>query len=252
MHKIRVALPYLPLLLLLAAAPALAGDFRNADWGMSKEQVKASEWLPLQEEGTDEGLDWLAYEGILFGEPTLILYYFAGGKLVRVHCMYDAKDANRRRYLDYYTTFVECLTLGLGAPRVNETFYTTSRVRDNPDIWLTDPDAGGLVRYMYWDTAKTHALAWLSGRYQRTSASVTYYSIEFGYLDVKRETEELQTKNAHLREVEANIRKRQTELQAQGELGQPYIELFEDQLRLFTLQVQLQEERIAQQARAAP
>ena len=50
MRKTLAAL--LPLtLLLIAAASAVAGDFRAVDWGMSKAQVKAAESLEVMQEG---------------------------------------------------------------------------------------------------------------------------------------------------------------------------------------------------------
>ena len=248
MHKIRVALPHLPLLLLLAAAPALAGDFRNADWGMSQEQVKASEWLPLQEE---DSLG-LIYRGTLFGEPTDVTYLFADDKLVRAQYDNVAEHGSKRRLLRYYDTLAECVTQSHGVPVMDETFSTSLEMRDNPDVWLTDPEAGKFGRYMYWDTDKTHALAILFDRGSGVDCFIDFYSIEFGYLQTEHNNQELQEWQTAVRGLEAKLRKAKAELQDRGEFGQQHIELFEDQLRILTRLKQLLEERNAKQARAAP
>jgi len=66
--------------LILAAGTAAAGDFRRAEWGMSKEEVREAE---LEAEPFGETELALTYQGEVAGVGALILYIFRDGKLVR-------------------------------------------------------------------------------------------------------------------------------------------------------------------------
>ncbi|MCL4246109.1 MAG: hypothetical protein KJ002_13430, partial [Candidatus Dadabacteria bacterium] len=49
-----------------------SGDFRNAKWGMTKDEAKASEKLPV----SDELPEAITYVSELGGEPAIIGYVF--------------------------------------------------------------------------------------------------------------------------------------------------------------------------------
>jgi hypothetical protein len=81
-------------------------DFRNAYWGMSRDQVKASEPNPP---GSDNA-QAITYRGEFEGRPAIVVYLFEDGKLVRAGYLmtesYDTPEAyveNFNSLRDYYT-----------------------------------------------------------------------------------------------------------------------------------------------------
>ena len=151
MRKISVALLPLALLLLLAAASAQAGDFRNADWGMSMEEVKASEKLELQLE--QPGM--LEYKAMLFGERVDVTYGFIDGALAWGRYLNEEEYTDNNHYLRFYDQLTGALTEKYGPPTRVEAEYGSDSIRDNPDTWAAALGAGKLGKAMQWDTGAT-------------------------------------------------------------------------------------------------
>ncbi|MFH1037946.1 MAG: hypothetical protein V1789_04650 [PVC group bacterium] len=73
--------------LMISTAPR-AGDFREADWGMTVKEVRATEkdLLPIVDNDPAAGSSMilgLKYIGTLGGSPAMISYFFSRGKLVQ-------------------------------------------------------------------------------------------------------------------------------------------------------------------------
>src|ERR1041385_1914108 len=77
---------------LLIAVPMLAGhrDFRNSDWGMSREQVIRAEGKPVS--SSDSILEYSAAD--FLGAPARLLYVFTNNQLTRAICVFTADHAD--------------------------------------------------------------------------------------------------------------------------------------------------------------
>ena len=90
------------LFLLANTTPAVSADFRNSEWGMSKEQVKSTEKLELVNEDTDT----ISYIETVVEYPALLVYKFNDNRLIwglysfnQVNNNDDGKNQSRRRPL---------------------------------------------------------------------------------------------------------------------------------------------------------
>ncbi|GJM14819.1 MAG: hypothetical protein DHS20C13_01460 [Thermodesulfobacteriota bacterium] len=144
-------------------------DFRNAKWGMSPEEVKASE-NPELESGL--GGKFLFYADTLAGYDMLISYMFAGQIttentsliLIAGNCNVLIDDGFQRLDIDDANKIYELLTNEYGKPR-NELEVEV----DN-----------GTLNTITWETKSTEIV--LSLRDIRGSGS---YSIDIAYLSKK-------------------------------------------------------------------
>ena len=117
MRNATFALTLLALLVALTTISALAGDFRNAEWGMSKEELKASESLELVTEVTE----WLLYQTTRFKEQVEISYGFVDNKLVSVTYDTSERHNDSGRHMEYCSATTASLTEKYGTPTVDET-----------------------------------------------------------------------------------------------------------------------------------
>ena len=175
MRKISVALPPLALLLLLAAAPAPAGDFRNAEWGMSMEEVKASENLPLAGKTSLS----LTYLTTLHGAATTVVYEFVEGKLASASYSLREGLSDPGFCLRYYTTLTDALKDEYGAPTKNVVRAPSDDIRDNPGTWETALADGSLFRAMQWETEGTIIFARLFGKPPKLGCSLFHATPEY-------------------------------------------------------------------------
>ena len=91
--------PILPILVLLISvivhAEEQPTDFRQARWGISREQVKEVE---KKAEFVDEDEELLLYKGALAGFDVSIVYVFVSGQLVRGAYFTDRTHSNKNDY----------------------------------------------------------------------------------------------------------------------------------------------------------
>src|SRR6185312_10080306 len=88
------------ILYLAIAAAAQAHDFRNADWGMSTEQVIASEGMqPTATIPTGDQVA-LRFDAPKSADlPGALFYFFTGNKLVRVQYLSTAQHTELNDYI---------------------------------------------------------------------------------------------------------------------------------------------------------
>jgi len=131
-------------LLFLTAALAFAHDFRAADWGMTKDQVVASEKsAPLGHETSGEQLllRYVSPEGaMLHGRLT---YIFVGGKLVRAKYISDARHEDVNEFINDFMAAERVISAEFGKPATDRT------------VW--ESDASQLERLPYLEQDRAHA-----------------------------------------------------------------------------------------------
>ncbi len=135
---------------------AFAGDFRKAEWGMTKEQVKAVEQADRSSRAvgiTEDWKGWLLFRTSIRGLETSIWYEFENEKLVSGS--YSFTSVAPERCSEFFDELVETVGKKYGKPKVN-------------NIWKPDPKlsktranrtkavlAGDLRRIAEWSTERT-------------------------------------------------------------------------------------------------
>lgn len=98
------------------AATAPKHDFRNADWGMSLEEVKASEI----QRPTLETQNTLDYTDTVAGFYVYINYLFKNDKLVRAGMVFPEKRKDNNQFVEDYEKLKGMLTKTHGDPVIDE------------------------------------------------------------------------------------------------------------------------------------
>lgn len=91
-------------------------NFRKTTWGMSRDQVKASE----DTKPTGEKPDVLTYRDELDGIPAIVGYLFDGDKLTRAGYLMRGSYDDPNKYIEDYDKVKESMIKTYGAPAQDE------------------------------------------------------------------------------------------------------------------------------------
>lgn len=170
------------------AAPRVSGgSFRQAQWGMSKEEVKKTETGDILRD--DETV--LAYKDSVSGLDALVVYIFAGNRLVRAKYSFINKHANKNDFMTDFSSIADAMIAKYGKPKENRTIWKKELWRDNRDHWGMAISTGDLVFLKEWDAGDTEICHILSGDNFDISHVVEYTSKSLKSLEEtkKKETE---------------------------------------------------------------
>lgn len=140
---------------------ASAADFRSADFGMSVEQVKATEpnieWL---DDGTNERI---GFETSINGLAAVAVYEFDDGRFTAA--MYDIvqEHTNNTLFVNDFRGLAELLEEKYGAPSEDQTLWRDDLYRDQPSDWGTAVAVGHLVMFKSWVTERVEINLYLAG-----------------------------------------------------------------------------------------
>ena len=154
-----------------------SGDFRDAKWGMTKDEVKASEKLPL----SDELPEAITYISELGGKPAIIGYVFnEDGKLIRAGYLVEDEQIPPQDYVAAFDKAKKDMGVRLGMPSTDRMLWT-SGVQD-----VTDPEkfgeatCEGKMRYIAgWANERSAINLTLSGYEGKCRLAAMYDSIDF-------------------------------------------------------------------------
>jgi len=153
-----------------------SGDFRNAKWGMTKDEVKASEKLPI----SDELPEAVTYVSELGGKPAIIGYVFnEEGQLIRAGYLVEDEQISPQDYVAAFEKAKKDLGVRLGMPSTDRMLWT-SGVQD-----VTDPEkfgeatCEGKMRYIAgWADERTAVNLTLDGYEGKCRLAAMYDSID--------------------------------------------------------------------------
>ena len=111
--------------ILLCSGISYASDFRNADWGMSKAQIKSIETKPLKEEKDFK----LTYADTLDGEDVNVAYVFKNGKFYSGYYVFE-KIADSTSEYKRYASRLQILKDLYGKPMFSDCHIGTRLVED--------------------------------------------------------------------------------------------------------------------------
>jgi len=150
-------------------------DFRKTNWGMSREQVKATEDSKLNIE--DDNV--LGYEGTVNGKDCVYVYHFLEDKLYYSGYGFTLGHTNLNLYLDDYEELKEWLTKKYSKPKTDTPgLWKVYTYKDDKSQWGLAISLGYLSYEATWETSTTKINLSLSGHNNKISMLIFYYSKE--------------------------------------------------------------------------
>jgi hypothetical protein len=161
-------------------------NFRHTKWGMTPEEVVASETMdPIEQ---DEKT--IRYKTKILDKDVELLYLFAQNKLVGASYMLDENYLNSDRFIKTYTRFKEQLIKKYGPPSKEITQWKNDAFKSDRSKWGIALSLGYLEYLTFWETESTTVSCGLKENNYYVLCSVEYWSLEFSNLLEKNKKED--------------------------------------------------------------
>jgi hypothetical protein len=169
-------------------APEAAGgaDFRGAKWGMTKDEVKASEKAELMQEQDDA----LFYDASISGIDCVAIYIFAKKVFVRAKYFFSASHTNLNDYIMDYFTINKLLVAKYQEPTDSQIVWKDDLYKSDESSYGLAISAGMLVMYSTWENETTTIEQDLWGDNFKIRHEVHYTSKELHSLEENQKAEE--------------------------------------------------------------
>ena len=153
-------------------------NFRHTNWGMSPEEVIASETMaPIEK---DEKM--IKYKTQILDKNVELLYVFAQNKLIGASYKLDENYLNSERFIQTYTRFKEELIKKYGQPAKEITHWKNDAFKSDRSRWGIALSLGYLEYFTFWETPGTTVSCGLKENNYYVLCSVEYWSMEFSSL----------------------------------------------------------------------
>jgi len=150
-------------------------DFRETTWGMSKEQVKATE----DKKPDFEADTMLGYDVTISGKDFSCIYSFLEDKLYNSGYFFTGEHTNKNLYIDDYEELKETLTKKYGKPKTDiPGLWKNDLYKDDKSHWGMAISVGHLTYGASWETSTTEIYLMLSGDNYEISLILSYDSKE--------------------------------------------------------------------------
>jgi hypothetical protein len=157
-------------------------SFRKTTWGMSREQVKASE----DSAPTGDKPDVITYRGEVEGIPVIVGYLFDGDKLIKAGYLMQGSYEDPNSYVSDYNKVKDFLINEHGTPAQDEVLWGEGEEVEDPDKF-GESVCGGKLRYStFWADGVTVIRQSLDGEDGKCKHGVMFESVE---LSIKKTIE---------------------------------------------------------------
>ena len=143
-------------LILVLVVSGFAGDFRNAEWGMTKEQVKAVEEADRSSRAvgiTEDWKRWLLLRTSIRGLEASIWYEFKDEKLVSGS--YSFTSVAPEKCSEFFDELVETVSKKYGKPKLKNIWKPDRKLSRAKAHRSKAVIAGDLRRAAEWSTERT-------------------------------------------------------------------------------------------------
>jgi hypothetical protein len=147
-------------------------DFRKVKWGMSIDQVMASESLEV----IVKKPEFLGYQTLIAGKKTLLIYFFIQNKLFKARYAIREKHSNKNDYIADYKELHKILTKKYGKPLKDDTYWRNKLFKNNFSDWGMAVSVGHLVFLSEWGTDETRIQSLLKGDNHKINLVIEYNS----------------------------------------------------------------------------
>lgn len=165
-------------------------DFRKTNWGMSKEDVEASETFDKYGDKSD---GFLMYKGSVSELECVVIYFFTNNMLTGGRYFFTEEHSNKNDFLSDYSSMKELLTKKYGDPEDDEEWWRNDLYKDDYQSWGMAIGMGHYIQYATWKKDKTSIEISLTGENYSITHKIDYISIELKDLyDSVKTTEALE------------------------------------------------------------
>ena len=125
-------------------------SFRNTKWGMTKEEVTASE---IKIDPVEVNKNTIRYKTQILGKNVGLIYLFSQNKLVKTAYKLDDNYLNSRHFLNTYRRFKAALTRKYGPPKEESTNWLNDTYRNVSHKKGLALSLGHTEYFANWETA---------------------------------------------------------------------------------------------------
>lgn len=177
-------------LLSFAAPNDQPTDFRATHWGMSPDEVRASEKSKPKSDRQEGARSFLVYSDTVHGLACDVAYLFVKTKLVRTKYVVTETHACRSDFLADYQTLLSALKEKYGEPKEEQTVWKNDIYRNNPSEWGMALAVGDLQKFARWETERTSVMAIVTADNFNITLDVEYRSVSLRTLEQEVAKEE--------------------------------------------------------------
>jgi hypothetical protein len=161
-------------------------NFRHTKWGMTPEEVIASEAMtPIEK---DEKM--IKYKTRVLDKNVELLYLFAQNKLIGASYKLNENYINSERFFKIYNRFKEELVNKYGPPKKDITHWKNDAFKSNRSKWGMALSLGYLEYFTYWEAPGTTVSCGLKEQNYYVLCSIDYWSMELSHLLDKNKNED--------------------------------------------------------------
>jgi len=175
-------------IIIMCFSCCLASEFREAEWGMSREQVKQLE----KTEPVFPGDDTLTFKGKVASSVVHVIYEFENDKLKSGTYRFVENRVNVNVYIQDYLRINEFLDSKYGKPESREEIWSNDMYKDKKGFYGLALSTGQLKFVSSWNEEKTVIVHVLYGYNYLINHSIVYHDKLYKEKTVeKREREEM-------------------------------------------------------------
>jgi hypothetical protein len=150
-------------------------DFRKTNWGMSKEEVKATEKGKIIDE-TKNKVEFMVPD---FDSNFECGYFFLEDKLYHTLYVFRGNFTNKNNYINEYEKWQEALIKKYGKPKKDYgAVWHNDLYKNDKQEWGMALSVGHLVYFTQWETPTTEIGIMLGGNNYQIYLAISYDSKE--------------------------------------------------------------------------
>lgn len=154
-------------------------SFRNSKWGMTQEEVTASE---IKMDPVEINENTIKYKTQILGKNVELIYLFSQNKLAGAAYKLDDNYLNSHHFLNTYRQFKAALNQKYGQPVEETTNWLNDRFRNVNQKRGLALSLGHTEYFASWETANTKISTSLKEENYYVLCLIEYWSKEYQYL----------------------------------------------------------------------
>ncbi len=164
-------------------------DFRNINWGMDINEVKASESFEWKKGIIDANTQFLCANMSLMGEEAMLVYYFNLNRVYRTRYIIKENHSNKTEYWRFYKYLIGEINNKYGDPTPNytgEPIWLDDIYKDDTDNWGMAIATGKMIATANWELPKSTICAIIQGDNNEIELWLEFEAVNFKIIEAKK------------------------------------------------------------------